>query len=99
MLAEKELQDRQPTKMKTSFKPHPASTAPSRTATPSRAHSSMTPSASRTPSMSSTPSAIAPRAMDPSKALFHREQEQRSLLHSPFLPVAYRTLSATIVMV
>jgi hypothetical protein len=68
MLAEKELHSCQPTKMKTSFMPHPASTAPYRIATPSRAHSSMTPLASRAPSTSSTPSATTPYAMDPSKA-------------------------------
>jgi hypothetical protein len=35
MLAEEELQGRQPMKMKTSFMPRSTSTAPSRTATPS----------------------------------------------------------------
>jgi hypothetical protein len=68
MLAEKELQGRQPMKTKTSFAPHSTSTAPSRIATPSRAHSSMTNLASRPPSTSSTPSTTAPRAMDLSKA-------------------------------
>jgi hypothetical protein len=68
MLAEKELQGRQPMKIKTSFMPHSASTAPSRTATPSGACSSTTNSASRPPSTSLTPSTTAPRATDPSKA-------------------------------
>jgi hypothetical protein len=68
MLAEKELQGHQLTKMKTSFTPHSASTVPARTATPSGARSSTTPSASRPPSTSSTPSTTAPHATDPSKA-------------------------------
>jgi hypothetical protein len=68
MLAEKELQGRQLTKMKTSFAPRPASTTPSRTAIPFGARSSTTTSASRPPSTSSTPSTIAPHAMDLSKA-------------------------------
>jgi hypothetical protein len=68
MLAEKELQSHQPTKMKTSFLPCSASATPSRTAMPSGACSSMTTSASRPPSTSSTPSTIAPHVMDPSKA-------------------------------
>jgi hypothetical protein len=68
MLAKKELQGRQPTKMKTSFTPRSASMAQARTTMPSRAHSSTTTSASRPPSISSTPSTTAPRAMDPSKA-------------------------------
>jgi hypothetical protein len=50
MLAEKELQGHQTMKMKTSFTPHSAPTAPSRTATPSGAHSLMTTLASRAPS-------------------------------------------------
>jgi hypothetical protein len=65
-LAKKELQGCQPMKMKTSFTPRLASTAPSRTAT--RSHSLMTPSALRPPFTSSTPSAIALYATDPSKA-------------------------------
>jgi hypothetical protein len=67
MLDEKELQGRQPTKMKTSFKPHSTPLAPSRTTTSSGAHSSMTHSTSRAPSTSSTPSAVAPRITDPIK--------------------------------
>jgi hypothetical protein len=67
MLAEKELQGHQPTKMKTSFMPRPASTTPSRTTMPSGAHSSTIPSASCVPSMSSIPSTTTPHAMGPSK--------------------------------
>jgi hypothetical protein len=81
MLAKKELHAHQMTKTKTSFESHSTPTAPSRTATPSGARSLMTPLASRAPSMSSTPFAVAPRAIDPSKALFRREQQQQSLLH------------------
>jgi hypothetical protein len=62
MLTKKELQGRQPTKMKTSFTPRLASTTPSRTATPSGARSSVT------PSMLLTPSATTTRATDLSKA-------------------------------
>jgi hypothetical protein len=68
MLAEKELQGCQTMRRKTSFMPHSAPTAPSRTATPYGARSSITPSASRAPSMSLTPSALAPHGTDPSKA-------------------------------
>jgi hypothetical protein len=66
MLAEKELQDHQSMKTKTSFTPRPASTT--KTATSSGARSSMTPSASRALSMLSTPSTTGPRAIDLSKA-------------------------------
>jgi hypothetical protein len=68
MLAKKELQGGQITKMKTSFMPHSAPTVASRTTMPLGARSSMTPSASHAPSMSSIPSAIATSATDPSKA-------------------------------
>jgi hypothetical protein len=85
--------------MKTSFTPHLASTAPSRTTTPSGARSSTTNSASLSPSTSLTPSTIAPRAKDPSKASVLQGVEQQSLLHSPFLPSAHRTLGATGAMV
>jgi hypothetical protein len=67
MLAKKELLDCQPMKMKTSFTPRLAATAPSRTVTPFGAHSSMTPSAFHAPSTSSTPSTVAPHATDSSK--------------------------------
>jgi hypothetical protein len=68
MLAKKELQGCQPMKMKTSFMPRSASTAPSRTAMPSGAHSSMATLASRPPSTSLTPSITAPHTTDPSRA-------------------------------
>jgi hypothetical protein len=68
MVAEKELQGHQLMKTKTSFTPHSASMAPSRTATAFGARSTMTTSASRPPSMSSTPSTIALHTMDLSKA-------------------------------
>jgi hypothetical protein len=68
MLAEKELQDHQPMKMKTSFMRHSTSMAPSRTATPSGAHSSIMNSASRPPSTSLTPSTIVPHTTNLSKA-------------------------------
>jgi hypothetical protein len=68
MLSKKELQGRQPTKMKTSFMPRSASMAPSRTAAPSGARSLMTTSVSRPPSTSSTPYTTATHAIDMSKA-------------------------------
>jgi hypothetical protein len=67
VFAEKELQGRQPMKMKTSITPHSAPSAPSRTATPSGARSSMTHSTSCAPSTLSTPSTVAPNGTDPSK--------------------------------
>jgi hypothetical protein len=99
MLAKKELQWHQPIKMKTSFMPRSAPTAPSRTAMTSGAHSSTTPLPSHAPSTSSTPSAAAPRATDPSKTFFHRQHQQQSLCHPQFLPDAHRILSATVAMV
>jgi hypothetical protein len=68
MLDEKELQGCQPMKTKTSFTPHPASTAPSKTAMPSGARSSMTHLTSCAPSMTSTHSTIVPYTIDLSKA-------------------------------
>jgi hypothetical protein len=66
--AEKELLGHQPTKTKTTFMPHSAYMAPSRTAMPSGACSLMTTSASRPPSTSLTPSTTSPCAIDQSKA-------------------------------
>jgi hypothetical protein len=60
MLAEKELQGRQLTIVKSSFTPHHTSTKPSTSHAPPIAHFSMTPSTSRAPSTSTTPPA--PRA-------------------------------------
>jgi hypothetical protein len=68
MLAEKELQGHQTTKMKTSFMHCSTPMAPSRTTKPSGARSLMTPLTSRAPSKSLTLSAIAPCTTDPSKA-------------------------------
>jgi hypothetical protein len=55
MLAEKELQGRQPTRLKSSFTPHHTSTMPSTLRAPTTAHFSMTPLTSRAPSTSMTP--------------------------------------------
>jgi hypothetical protein len=61
MLAEKELQGRQPTRVKSSFTPHHPLTTPSTSCGPATAHFSTTPSTSRAPSTSTTPPP-APRA-------------------------------------
>jgi hypothetical protein len=63
MLAEKELQSRQPTRLKSSFTPHHTSTTPSTSRAPGIAHFSTTPSTSRVPSTSTAP-APAPRASE-----------------------------------
>jgi hypothetical protein len=55
MLAEKELQGRQLTRLKSAFTPHHTSTTPSTSRAPTIAHFSMTPSTSRAPSTSMTP--------------------------------------------
>jgi hypothetical protein len=55
ILAEKELQGRQPTRAKSSFMPSHTSTTPSTSRAPAIAHFSMTPSTSRAPSTSTTP--------------------------------------------
>jgi hypothetical protein len=60
MLAEKELQGRQPTRVKSSFTPHHPSTTPSTLCAPATAHFSMTHLTSRVPSTLTTPPA--PRA-------------------------------------
>jgi hypothetical protein len=52
MLAEKELQGRQPTRVKNSFTPYHLSTTPSTSRGPARTHFSMTPSTSRASSTS-----------------------------------------------
>jgi hypothetical protein len=54
-LTEKELQGRQPTRVKSSFTPRHPSTTPSTSRAPATAHFSMTPSTSRAPSTSTTP--------------------------------------------
>jgi hypothetical protein len=60
MLAEKELQGRQPRRVKSSFTPHHPSMTPSTSRAPATAHFFTTPSTSRAPSTSTTPPA--PRA-------------------------------------
>jgi hypothetical protein len=55
MLAEKEFQGRQPTRVKSSFMPHHTSMTPSTSHAPATACFSMTPSTSRAPSTSTTP--------------------------------------------
>jgi hypothetical protein len=55
MLAEKELQGRQPARFKSSFTPRQTSMTPSTSCAPAIAHFSMTPSTSRAPSTSTTP--------------------------------------------
>jgi hypothetical protein len=63
MLAEKELQGRQPTRVKSSFTPHHPSTTPSTSHASATAHFLMTPLTSRAPSTSTTPPP-APRASE-----------------------------------
>jgi hypothetical protein len=63
MLAEKELQGRQPTRVKSSFTPRHTSTTPLTSRAPAIAHFSTIPSASRAPSTSMTPP-LAPRASE-----------------------------------
>jgi hypothetical protein len=60
MLAEKELQGRQPTRLKSSFRPRHTLMTPSTSCEPTTTHFLMTPSTSRAPSTSTTP--LAPRA-------------------------------------
>jgi hypothetical protein len=55
MLAEKQLQGRQPTRVKSSFTPRYPSMTPSTSRAPAIAHFLMTPSTSRAPSTSTTP--------------------------------------------
>jgi hypothetical protein len=55
MLAEKELQCQQPTRLKSSFMPHHTSMTPSTSRAPATTHFLMTPSTSRAPSTSTTP--------------------------------------------
>jgi hypothetical protein len=55
MLAEQELHDRQPTRLKSSFTPHHTLMTPSTSCAPATAHFLMTPLTSRAPSTSMTP--------------------------------------------
>jgi hypothetical protein len=68
MLAEKELQGRQLTRLKSSFTPHHTSTTPSTSRAPATAHFSMTPSTSRAPSTSTTPPPAPHAAAKPSSS-------------------------------
>jgi hypothetical protein len=63
MLAEKEVQGRQPTRLKSSFTPRHTSMTPSTSRAPATARVLMTPSTSRTPSTSTTPP-LAPHASE-----------------------------------
>jgi hypothetical protein len=63
MLAEKKLQGRQPTRVKSSFTPRHTSMTPSTSCAPTTTYFSATPSASRAPSTSMTPPS-APRASE-----------------------------------
>jgi hypothetical protein len=63
MLAEKELQGRQSTRVKSSFTPRHPSMTLSTSRAPATAHFSTTPSTSRAPSTSTTPP-LAPRALE-----------------------------------
>jgi hypothetical protein len=63
MLAEKELQGQQMTRVKSSFTPHHPSMTPSTSRAPTIAHFSMTPLTSCAPSTSTTPPP-APRASE-----------------------------------
>jgi hypothetical protein len=63
MLAEKELQGQQSTRLKSSFTPHHTSMTPSTSRAPATAHFSTTPSTSQVPSTSTTPP-LAPRASE-----------------------------------
>jgi hypothetical protein len=67
MLAEKELQGRQPTRLKSSFTPHHTSMTPSTSRAPATAHFLMTPLTSHVPSTSTTPPP-APRASETTAA-------------------------------
>jgi hypothetical protein len=63
MLADKELQGRQPTRVKSSFMPRHPSMTPSTSRAPTTAHFLMTPLTSRAPSTSTTPPS-APHALE-----------------------------------
>jgi hypothetical protein len=78
MLAEKELQGRQPTRVKSSFTPHHPSMTPSTSRAPATAHFSMTPLTSRAPSTSTTPSP-APRASEMTPPAPHAAAKPSSL--------------------
>jgi hypothetical protein len=95
MLAEKELQGRQPTRVKSSFTPRHTSTTPSTSRAPATAHFLTTPSTSRVPSTSMTPPP-APPALDTTPPV--PRAAANHLRHQPHPPVAPPILSATVVM-
>jgi hypothetical protein len=68
MLAEKELQGRQPTRLKSSFTPHHTSMTPSTSRAPAIVHFSTTPSTLHAPSTSTTPPPAPHAAAKPSSS-------------------------------
>jgi hypothetical protein len=70
MLAEKELQGRQPTRLKSSFTPHHTSMTPSTSRVPATTRFLMTPLTSRAPSTSTTPPPT-PRASETTPPVPH----------------------------
>jgi hypothetical protein len=68
MLAEKELQGQEPTRLKSSFMPRHTSTTPSTSRAPGTTHFSTTPSTSRVPSTSTTPPPAPHAAAKPSSS-------------------------------
>jgi hypothetical protein len=68
MLAEKELQDRQPTRLKSSFTPHHTSMTPSTSRAPGTDHFLTTSSTSRVPSTSTAPPPAPHAAAKPSSS-------------------------------
>jgi hypothetical protein len=86
MLAEKELQGRQPTRVKSSFTPHHPSMTPSTSRAPATAHFLTTPSTSRAPSTLTTPPP-APRAseMTPPAPRAAAKPSSSSIIHRSHL--------------
>jgi hypothetical protein len=68
MLVEKELQGRQPTRLKSSFTPHHTSMTPSTSRAPDTTHFLTTPSTSRVPSTSTAPPPASHAAAKPSSS-------------------------------
>jgi hypothetical protein len=95
MLVEKELQGRQPTRVKSSFMPRHTSMTPSTSHAPATAHFLMTPSTSRAPSTSTTPPP-APRASEMTSLAPRAAAKPSS--SSTTSTVAPLILSATVVM-